>query len=177
MSVPVVATSKSPEETRDLGRALAGLLVDGDVVLLTGDLGAGKTVMAQGIARGLGVEEPVTSPTFSLVDEHECASGLRLLHVDVYRLDDVAQMAALGLGEEVDDGRTVAVVEWGERAAGLLSGDRLEIVVDAGAGENDRSVELRLVGPSWEARRGRVLLALRGLAEDGGGGGYDWTSW
>jgi tRNA threonylcarbamoyladenosine biosynthesis protein TsaE len=166
MSVPVVVTTDGPAATRALGEALSGLLTEGDVVLLTGDLGAGKTVLVQGIAAGLGIVDDVTSPTFALVDEHRAPSGLRLLHVDVYRLDDPREIIDLGLGEEVDDGSTVAVVEWGEKAAAALGGDRLEVVLSDGDRQDDRTFTFTLVGPGWEARRGQLHLARGRLAVD-----------
>jgi tRNA threonylcarbamoyladenosine biosynthesis protein TsaE len=161
----VVIPTTSADQTRVFGEALAGLVGPGDVVLLSGELGVGKTVLVQGIAGGLGVEEPVTSPTFALVDEHTSPSGLRLLHVDAYRLDDPAEIVELGLGEEVDDGRTVAVVEWGDKARAVLPGDRLEIDIAEGPGPDDRRCSCVLVGPAWEARRGRLHLIARRLAD------------
>jgi len=155
---PVTATSDSPVRTRALGVALASHLQAGDVVLLSGELGTGKTVLVQGIAVGLGVDEMVTSPTFALVHEHRCA-GLRLLHADAWRLGSPEEAVALALGEEVDDGKTVLVVEWGELAAAALPGDHLRIVLHPGPGDDDRSLELHLEGLSWEARR-HLLVAL-----------------
>jgi tRNA threonylcarbamoyladenosine biosynthesis protein TsaE len=172
MTVPVRTTTDGAEATRALGAALAPVLVEGDVVLLTGDLGAGKTVLVQGLAAGLGIEDAVTSPTFALIDEHRAPSGLRLLHVDVYRLDHAAEVVDLGLGDEVDDGSTVAVIEWGEKAAAALPGDRLDIVIADGAGPDDRTFELWPVGPAWEARRGQLHLAIRRLGVDVDGDGY-----
>ena len=156
---PVTATSDSPGRTRALGAALAASLQPGDVVLLSGELGAGKTVLAQGIAAGLGVDEPATSPTFALVHEHQ-GTDLRLLHADAWRLASPEEAVALALGEEVDDGATALVVEWGELAAAALPGDHLRVVLLPGPGEDDRTLELHLEGPSWEARRERLLVAL-----------------
>jgi len=158
---PVTATSSSPGRTRAVGAALAGHLRAGDVVLLSGDLGAGKTVLAQGIAAGLGVTEAATSPTFALLHEHQ-GTGLRLLHADAWRLASPAEAVDLALGEEVDDGRSVLVVEWGELAAAALPGDHLRVVVGPGPDEGDRTIELTLAGPSWETRRDELATALAG---------------
>jgi tRNA threonylcarbamoyladenosine biosynthesis protein TsaE len=168
----VRTTTNGAAATRALGSGLAPLLVEGDVVLLTGDLGAGKTVLVQGIADGLGIEDAVTSPTFALVEEHRAPSGLRLLHVDVYRLEHTAEIVELGLGEEVDDGSTVAVVEWGEKAAGALAGDRLEVVISDGEEPDERTFALFPIGPSWEARRGQLHLVVGRLGVDLDGDGY-----
>lgn len=101
------------EETRDLGQSLAAELAPDGILLLSGDLGSGKTVLAQGIARGLGIEpREVQSPTFTLIREHQGRGG-RLVHVDLYRLDP-ADVPALGL-EELLAERGVKVVEWAER--------------------------------------------------------------
>ena len=106
-------TTASEEDTRDLGAALAAELAPDGVLLLSGDLGTGKTVLAQGIARGLGIEpREVQSPTFNLIREHRGRGG-RLVHVDLYRLDP-EDVPALGL-EELLAGRGVKVVEWAER--------------------------------------------------------------
>ena len=107
-----VVTS-SPEETFDLGRAIAAGLAGPAVVLLSGDLGAGKTVLAKGIAAGLDIDPAdVTSPSFTLITVHQ--GRLRLYHVDLYRLDGAA-CADLGLDEVFDDPGAVVVIEWGER--------------------------------------------------------------
>jgi tRNA threonylcarbamoyladenosine biosynthesis protein TsaE len=111
-------------DTRRLGRSIGVRLRGGDLVLLSGGLGAGKTTLAGAIARALGVRGPVTSPTFALVHEYETARGVPLLHADLYRLlgDGLAsEVARLGLRERRDDG-AILVVEWGEDAAGLLGG-------------------------------------------------------
>lgn len=163
---PVTATSDSPGRTRALGAALAASLQPGDVVLLSGELGAGKTVLVQGIAAGLGVDEPATSPTFALVHEHH-GTDLRLLHADAWRLASPEEAVALALAEEVDDGATALVVEWGELAAAALPGDHLRVVLNPGPGQEDRTLELHLEGPSWEARRDRLLV---GLPTAGGAG-------
>ncbi len=104
--------SASPDETRRLGEVLGGLLQAGDVVLLHGALGAGKTALTQGIGRGLGVVGAVNSPTFTILKEH--AGRLPLYHFDLYRLDDPAEVETLGF-EQYFEGEGVCVVEWAER--------------------------------------------------------------
>ncbi|WP_412069480.1 tRNA (adenosine(37)-N6)-threonylcarbamoyltransferase complex ATPase subunit type 1 TsaE [Rubrivirga sp. IMCC43871] len=111
------ADTASAEATRALGRRLAARLEPGDVLALQGDLGAGKTHLAQGIADGLGLDgASVTSPTFALVQEHGDGA---LLHLDLYRLDTPDEAATLGL-DELLDGDAVALVEWPDRAPGWL---------------------------------------------------------
>ncbi|PAP75838.1 tRNA (adenosine(37)-N6)-threonylcarbamoyltransferase complex ATPase subunit type 1 TsaE [Rubrivirga marina] len=111
------AETDSAEATRALGRRLAERLEPGDVVALSGDLGAGKTHLAHGVADGLGLDgDAVTSPTFALVQEHGDGA---LLHLDLYRVESEAEAGRLGLGELLD-GDAVALVEWPERAGGWL---------------------------------------------------------
>jgi tRNA threonylcarbamoyladenosine biosynthesis protein TsaE len=145
--------SRSAPETLALGVRLAALLRPGDVVVLSGDLGAGKTVLAKGIAAGLGVTEPVVSPTFTIVREYE--GDVPLLHLDVYRLDHLQEVIDLGL-DEILDGHAVTVVEWGEAVSALLPQDRLEVVLTAPppeeADDDTRVIELHGAGPSWQAR-------------------------
>ena len=172
---PVTASSDSPARTRALGAALAANLQPGDVVLLSGELGAGKTVLVQGIAAELGVAEMATSPTFALVHEHQ-GSDLRLLHADAWRLASPAEAVDLALAEEVDDGRSVLVVEWGELAAAALPGDHLRVILEPGPEEEHRVLSFLLGGESWEARRARLAGALTAAegrpaeADEGGPG-------
>jgi tRNA threonylcarbamoyladenosine biosynthesis protein TsaE len=121
----------SEEETIELGHQIARELPRRAVVLLIGNLGAGKTTLAKGILSGLGVATPeeVTSPTFTLI--HEYARG-RAYHIDLYRLDAPAQVATLGL-EEIFDRDAVVLIEWGEKFPGLMPADRMEINLEASA--------------------------------------------
>jgi tRNA threonylcarbamoyladenosine biosynthesis protein TsaE len=143
----------SLDETRTLAAAIAGLARPGDLVLLAGEMGVGKTAFAQGFAAGLGVTEQVTSPTFTLVRHYE--GRMPLHHLDVYRLERLSEIVDLGLPELLD-GPGVCVIEWGDVVAGSLPGDFLEVRLGFGEHDDERSVELRVVGPSWAARQ-RVL--------------------
>jgi tRNA threonylcarbamoyladenosine biosynthesis protein TsaE len=158
----VTVTTRSPWETRCLAERIAALLEPGDVVVLEGDLGAGKTAFVQGVAAALGIEEPVLSPTFVIVREYEGA--LSLVHVDVYRLESPAQLADLGL-EELLDGTRVALIEWGDRVRALLPPDRLEVVIELGASPEDRVLTVRAEGRAWHRRREGLE---RALVSDGG---------
>ena len=156
-------TSGSPTETRQAGAALSRLLAAGDVILLGGDLGAGKTTFTQGVARGLGVVEPVTSPTFTLLHSYEGATGLLLLHADLYRLDYLQEVIDLGLPELLEEG-AVAVVEWGELAAPVLVADYLDIRIGFGEHEDQRSLAMQPVGGRWAARM-RSLQQVLGSSQ------------
>ena len=122
------------------------------MIALVGPLGAGKTELARGIARGLGVDEPVTSPTFVLVAEH--AGRVPLFHVDCYRLADGADALAAGILDE-RTAEAVTVIEWAERLGAALPPGRLEIVID-GAGDEPRALAVR----ATDARHARLLEAL-----------------
>ena len=148
--------SQSPDETRALAAALADLLVAGDLVLLVGDLGAGKTAFVQGLARGLEVEEPVTSPTFTIVQEY--AGRLPLTHVDVYRLERVQDLYDLGLEERGDRG--VTVVEWGDLVEQAVPAEHLVIRIEPGAADTERVLELSCHGPRWRGRQDALEHAV-----------------
>lgn len=147
------------DQTRALAASLAEVARPGDVVLLAGELGAGKTAFAQGFAAGLGVKEPVTSPTFTLVRTY--TGRLRLNHVDVYRLEHLQEALDLGLAEMVDDD-AVTLVEWGDAVAPAVSPEFLEVSLAYGDGDDRRTVALRLVGRRWSARARLVDTALCG---------------
>jgi tRNA threonylcarbamoyladenosine biosynthesis protein TsaE len=134
------------EAMRALGREIGQSLLPGDVVLLHGDLGAGKTTLAQGIAEALGVPGVTQSPTFTLVVEHPAtlASGddVTLYHLDLYRLDDSEELGDIGWEEMIAPARGVTVVEWPERAGEWLP-ERFTLVQIAHASENERRVTIR----------------------------------
>ncbi len=170
MSVPVLR-SPSVAATRALGRSLAAVLRGGDLVLLVGDLGAGKTAFTQGLAAGLGVTEPVTSPTFTLVQSYPTARGPVLHHLDVYRLDHLGELDDLAVAELLDDD-AVTVVEWGDVVASRLPAEHLEIRLTYGdggdvgdGGELEDGVDVRLVelrphGRRWAAREAALTAAV-----------------
>jgi tRNA threonylcarbamoyladenosine biosynthesis protein TsaE len=151
--------------TEAVGRAVAGVLRPGDVVLLTGDLGAGKTALAKSIAAGLGVTEPVVSPTFTIVREYE--GRIPLVHVDVYRLDHPNDAQDLALDELLDEGRVV-LVEWGERISASLPADRLEVLLAAGPSDDARDLTVEPRGGTWLPRRAVLEAALRSASPDVG---------
>ena len=148
MEPPVASTAaqgslvtSSPEETRSIGRALGAAAVPGTVLALRGELGAGKTQLAKGVAEGLGVRTTVNSPTFVLMNEH--VGRLRLYHVDAYRLGDPEEALAAGLLDDREiDG--VSVIEWADRLDGWLPVDRLDIALRLGTAPTERQLR-------WEA--------------------------
>jgi len=135
---------------QDLGRRLAAGLRAGDLLVLTGPLGAGKTTLVQGIGEGLGVRGPITSPTFVIARVHpSLTGGPALVHADAYRLGGAAEIDDLDLDSSTAS--SVTVVEWGEGLAEGLSEDRLEIAIEL-HGEG-RLVRLTAIGPRWAADR------------------------
>ncbi len=154
--------TKSPAQTLYLGRALGRLLGSGAVVALTGNLGAGKTVLAKGIALGVGVqdEKEVTSPSFVLVNEYR--GRLPVYHVDLYRLQDPLQVEDLGW-EEYISGAGVTLIEWAERAAGLLPDERIEVCLEWVSLEERK---IRFVGKSEAAKEIIAQLGEKSIQEE-----------
>jgi tRNA threonylcarbamoyladenosine biosynthesis protein TsaE len=145
---PLTVTTRSREDTTALGARLAAGLAPGDVVVLRGTLGAGKTVLTQGIGRGLGVREPIISPTFTLLREYH-SGRLPLYHVDAYRLAGPVEALTFGLDEYLY-GDGVTVVEWGERVSPLLPPDHLAVAIDYG-GPGERTFRLVPHGSRYHA--------------------------
>jgi tRNA threonylcarbamoyladenosine biosynthesis protein TsaE len=165
-AVTLVARTSAVGETQALAAELAALAEPGDLVVLAGDLGAGKTAFVQGFGRGLDVTEPITSPTFTLVQQYE--GRLPVHHLDVYRLDQLGEVAELGLGELLDDGGVV-LIEWGDAILPVLPNDYLEVRLVfpqvGDSGDDDRRIVLRAVGPSWGRRQVSLLHAITPWAE------------
>jgi tRNA threonylcarbamoyladenosine biosynthesis protein TsaE len=131
------AVTDSPEATWELGRSIGKLALPGDIYLLVGQLGAGKTCLTQGIAWGLGIEEYTLSPSFVIM--RELHGRLPLYHMDFYRLDNIAEIADLGLDDYLY-GRGVCVIEWAEKGMDILPGDHLLVKVSY-VSENSRLFE------------------------------------
>ena len=149
------ALTRSTDETLALAGTVGELLRAGDVVSLVGDLGAGKTVFARGVARALGVTEPVVSPSFTIVREYD--GRMPLVHVDVYRIDTVQELYDLGFEELVRDD-AVTLVEWGDMIDGLLPVDRLDVRLAPGDTDDERVVEIEGHGRSWRARAAELAV-------------------
>lgn len=156
MSTTVHRTA-SAEQTRELGAKLGRVLSAGDVILLVGDLGAGKTTFVQGVAQGLGVEGRVTSPTYIVARTHDSISeGPGLVHVDAYRLEDDLDLETIDLDSTLAE--SVTIIEWGRGVAEVLSADRLEVEfafdesVPQQADDEGRRIVFRPVGDQWVSR-------------------------
>lgn len=152
--------SRSVDDTHAIAAALAGLARAGDVIVLAGDMGVGKTAFAQGFGRRLGVTEPITSPTFTLVHSYPCGK-LTLHHADLYRLERMAEVADLALVELAEFGGIV-LVEWGD-VAGSAFGDHLEVRLEIDPDDVDedlRCVEVTAIGPAWAGRWDHLNSAL-----------------
>lgn len=149
-SVGGVVVVPTAEDMRAVGARLARHLRAGDVVVLSGGLGAGKTTLAQGIGAGLDVRGSVTSPTFVIARVHRsCGDGPALVHVDAYRLTGLAEVDDLDLDTALDE--AVTVVEWGQGKVEQLSSERLEVVIDRVSDDSEvRGVSFRGVGRRWE---------------------------
>ncbi len=158
----VELTVNSPEQMRELGRRMVKLLRAGDLVMLTGELGAGKTTLTRGLGEGLGVRGAVTSPTFVIARVHpSLGGGPPLVHVDAYRLGGgLDEMEDLDLDVSLPD--SVVVVEWGEGKVEELTEDRLHVVIHRAVGDTTdevRQVTLTAVGRRWTSADLSVLSA------------------
>lgn len=155
-----VIKTANEQETANAGRVLAELVQPGDVITLTGDLGAGKTCLVKGVARGLGVVEPVTSPTFNILVVHR--GRLDLNHFDLYRLERAEELEDIDFWGTLEAGG-VSFVEWGERFAAALPDDHLAVTIEI-ASEETRTLALRPTGP----RSAALAAAWAGALRSGG---------
>ena len=153
----ISARTASVDQTRALAARLADLTRPGDIIVLAGEMGAGKTAFAQGLGQGLGVKETITSPTFTLVRDYE--GRLPMHHLDVYRLDHLNEVTELGLAELLDDG-AVTLIEWGDVVLPVLPTDFAEVRLQYGENDDERVLSIRLVGPSWTPRSRAVAEAV-----------------
>lgn len=152
MSADFEMESPSPARTRRLGTNLGRLAQPGDVILLTGDLGSGKTTLVQGISRGLGVREPARSPTFVLVSEHH--GRLPLYHVDLYRVEGLEEAIDIGI-EEFVEGEGVCVVEWADRVPDVFPLEHLSIHLEM-TGARTRRLRISAKGARYETLASKV---------------------
>ena len=154
-------TSLSPEETQQLGRTIGKLARPGDIILLSGPLGAGKTCLAQGMAQGLGVRESTASPSYVLM--REFAGRLPLYHMDLYRLEFI-EVDELGLDDYLY-GRGVCVIEWAEKGMALMPAEHLLIKLGY-AGESERNIDIVPSGAHYEEMARHITSSLYSVKKD-----------
>jgi len=135
----VVIETSSAEATKAFGEKIGRSLKPGDIVALTGELGAGKTTLIQGIAKGLNINEHVTSPTFTLINEYK--GTYPFFHLDLYRLDNPAQIEDLGINEYFDNKDGIMVIEWAEKLGKLMPNNAMQIKMES-TGESERKIWL-----------------------------------
>jgi tRNA threonylcarbamoyladenosine biosynthesis protein TsaE len=163
MNQALTVASNSPEETLILGTSLAPVLLPGDVVTLSGDLGAGKTTFVQGVASALGVTAPVTSPTFVIIHHYE--GRFPVVHMDVYRLDYIQEVLDLGF-EELLQPDAVMLVEWGEAVSPLLPRRYLDVEIrKTDDGDDARMFAFRAVGGEWGSKLERMRVTAEALLD------------
>jgi tRNA threonylcarbamoyladenosine biosynthesis protein TsaE len=155
-----ILRTHSTEETKQLAREIASILKKGDVVSLSGALGTGKTVFAQGIAEGLGIKDRVTSPSFTLIKEYH--NSLSLYHFDIYRLTSASELIDLGY-EEYFYGEGISVIEWGEKIKELLPQNHLEVRITRLEEESWRRIEIIPHGLAMNKRWQNFSKSLRKL--------------
>jgi tRNA threonylcarbamoyladenosine biosynthesis protein TsaE len=151
----LIYTTHSPKETRSLGEELGKLLRPGDVLVLSGEMGAGKSELTRGIARGLQIDGPIASPTFTILQAYD-TGRLPLYHFDWYRISDPEELYEIGTDEYLC-GDGVSVVEWPDRAPDMLPDAYLQISLAYGAGENERVIEINPVGGKTYASLGKDI--------------------
>ena len=139
--------TESAEETSKIGEQLGRLLSKGNIICLTGDLGAGKTAFTKGIAKGLAVDDYVTSPTYTIINEYQ--GRLPLYHFDVYRLNDVEEMYELGY-EEYFFGDGIVVLEWADIVRDIIPGERLWITILNSRGDDSREIIMEPTGEVYD---------------------------
>ena len=146
LDLPSSLICNSPDETFALGKNLASILKKGSVVALKGPLGAGKTCLAKGIARGLGIKEELTSPSYAIICEYDFQKGSRLFHIDAYRLNGNEDFSAIG-GEEIIFGNGISVIEWSERIPAFIPEGALMVEIQI------LDDEKRHINISWENKK------------------------
>lgn len=151
--------AESVEATQAIAAEVARHARAGDMIVLAGEMGTGKTAFAQGFGRALGIVEPITSPTFTLVHSYDCGGKLTLHHADLYRLDRTTEVIDLALVELAEfDG--IVLVEWGDVASASL-GEHLEVRLEQDEDDDDvRTIEITPVGPDWAGRWVRLTSSL-----------------
>ncbi len=153
-------STSSARETQEVASKIGALVEQGDLVLLVGELGAGKTTFVQGFGRALGVNEPITSPTFTLAREYD-GRQLTVHHLDVFRLEQLDEVLDLALPELLD-GPSVTLIEWGDAIIPALPGEYLEVRLEYGDDDDERVIGVHAVGARWLRREVELTRTLEG---------------
>ncbi|MBR5302217.1 MAG: tRNA (adenosine(37)-N6)-threonylcarbamoyltransferase complex ATPase subunit type 1 TsaE [Clostridia bacterium] len=156
--------SQSEKQTQRLGFALGACLREGDVVLLEGEMGAGKSVLTRAAARGLGVEGPVPSPTFTILNIHE-GRAMKLYHFDLYRIEGEDALYEMGLDEFIPAGDGATLIEWPQMAAEAMPGDHLAIDIRYAQDGMAREIALEPMGAFDEGRIEEILSVMEAIHE------------
>lgn len=148
----MIVQTKNSDETAAAAQQLAAELQAGDVILLRGEMGAGKTVFAGGLCRALGVQEYVTSPTFTVVNEYE-GKAFPIFHFDMYRIEDEAELLEIGFDEYLQSG-AVCIIEWPQNVESSLPHKRIEVKIEK-VGENERKITIERVSSQKQSPNGK----------------------
>lgn len=140
----MISPSSSNDETLKIGQQIASTLVGGDILLMYGDLGAGKTTLTKGIAKGLGVDNDITSPTFTLMNMYPVDVGniKQLVHIDTYRMEDAQELLSIGVQDYLGSPDTITIIEWPEKIESLLTGKNIKKIHLEHLGEEKRKITL-----------------------------------
>jgi tRNA threonylcarbamoyladenosine biosynthesis protein TsaE len=154
--------SESPEYTLNVGKKLSSFLKAEDLLLFSGELGGGKTTFISGLAKGLGVSGDLSSPSFTILNQYD-AGRLKLIHIDLYRLDGLVEFENIGLDEYIYDKRSISCIEWGEKAKDFVKKDFLmldfEYILDDDSIDK-RKIILKSGSPEWEKRLKQIEKVL-----------------
>ena len=148
--------SRSPQHTFKAGKKFSKFVNGGDILLFSGELGGGKTTFISGLANGLEISENLSSPSFTILNEYEFKTGkLKLIHIDLYRLDGIGEFENIGLDDYIYDSNCIVCIEWGEKVRGYIKKEYLmlnfEYILDDN-GINKRKIVLKSCDPLWERR-------------------------
>ncbi|MEA2015231.1 MAG: tRNA (adenosine(37)-N6)-threonylcarbamoyltransferase complex ATPase subunit type 1 TsaE [Actinomycetota bacterium] len=154
MQIKVI--SNSPFFTKDLGRTFSKVVSEGDIILFSGELGGGKTTFITGIAGGFGLMGKISSPSFTIINEYLIDSWRKLVHVDLYRLENIGEVEGIGLDDYLYDGTSIICVEWGDRIKGYIKREFMEVdfsyVMNGKDEENKRKIIFKSSGKLWDGK-------------------------
>jgi tRNA threonylcarbamoyladenosine biosynthesis protein TsaE len=161
----IVIISNSADFTKDLGKKLSRFLAKGSIILFTGELGGGKTTFISGIAAGLGLREDLSSPSFTILNEYHISGQMKLVHADLYRLDNIYDISGTGLEDYIYDGYSITCVEWGDRIKDHIRKEFLEIdiryLIDSTSISTNRKITFISDGPYWDLKLSRFKKLIK----------------